>query len=165
MTPVSTLVPPSPTPPAEPSDPFYRLVVPNSACAPRIARDFVGSLLRITGPPGLADDARLCVTEVVTNSHRHTRSRLIRVDVAVCRAEVTVYVGDNEPRALPVAAPSDAEHERGRGLLLVESLSVRWGSVIYGGGGARRWRRRSGSRWPWSRLRVKVGVVSCCRNV
>ncbi|MEK8144501.1 hypothetical protein NKH18_30335 [Streptomyces sp. M10(2022)] len=32
---------------------------------------------------GLADDARLCVSEVVTNAHCHTRSRLIRVEVAV----------------------------------------------------------------------------------
>ncbi|MFE1962504.1 ATP-binding protein [Streptomyces sp. NPDC059479] len=137
MTAESTLVPPLlPPPPSRSNGQSYRLVVPNSACAPRIARDFVGSLLRITDHPDLADDARLCVTEVVTNSHRHTCSQRIRVDVTVRRREVTVYVEDNEPRALPVPGGSDAEgaeHEHGRGLLLVENLSVGWGMTIYGG--------------------------------
>ncbi|MFD7900405.1 ATP-binding protein [Streptomyces sp. NPDC059743] len=137
MTAESTLVPPlSPPPPSRSNGQSYRLVVPNSACAPRIARDFVGSLLHITDHPALADDARLCVTEVVTNSHRHTDSWQIQVDVTVRRREVTVYVEDNEPRALPVPGGSDAgdaEHEHGRGLLLVENLSVGWGMTIYGG--------------------------------
>lgn len=56
----------------------YRLIAPNTATAPRVARDFVGTLLRTTEHPGLVDDARLCVSEVVSNAHCHTRSARIR---------------------------------------------------------------------------------------
>ncbi|MFE1962430.1 ATP-binding protein [Streptomyces sp. NPDC059479] len=107
--------------------------MPNSACAPRIARDFVGSLLHITDHPALADDARLCVTEVVTNSHRHTDSWQIQVDVTVRQRDVTVYVKDDKPYALPVPGNSDTQQEHGRGLLLVENLAAQWGSTVYGG--------------------------------
>ncbi|WP_326704505.1 ATP-binding protein [Streptomyces cyaneofuscatus] len=63
----------------------YRLTLPNTAAAPRIARDFLTSLLGVSRHPGLVDDARLCVTELVTNAHCHTRTPLIGVHVAVNR--------------------------------------------------------------------------------
>ncbi|MYZ40292.1 MULTISPECIES: ATP-binding protein, partial [unclassified Streptomyces] len=81
----------------------------------------------------LADDARLCVTEVVTNSHRHTDSWRIQVDVTVRQRDVTVYVKDDKPYALPVPGNSDTEQEHGRGLLLLENLAAQWGSMVYGG--------------------------------
>ncbi|NEE44787.1 ATP-binding protein, partial [Streptomyces sp. SID8455] len=52
----------------------YRLTLPNTANTPKLARDFLTSLLRVSRHPGLVDDARLCVTELVTNAHRHTRT-------------------------------------------------------------------------------------------
>ncbi|CAM5427912.1 hypothetical protein SMICM304S_07138 [Streptomyces microflavus] len=70
----------------------YRLTLPNTANAPKLARDFLTSLLRVSRHPGLVDDARLCVTELVTNAHCHTRTPLIRVHVAVNRKRVTVAV-------------------------------------------------------------------------
>lgn len=110
----------------------YRLVAPNSPTAPRVARDFVGTLLRTTEHPGLVDDARLCVSEVVSNAHCHTESARIRVDVTVNRRQVMVYVTDDEPNRLPKPGTAP-DAESGRGLLIVESLTDRWGTTTRGG--------------------------------
>ncbi|MFF2526582.1 ATP-binding protein [Streptomyces liangshanensis] len=113
----------------------YRLAVPNTASAPKIARDFVASLLLVSRHQDLVSDAQLCVTEVVTNAHRHTRTPLIRVAVTINRKQVTVFVADDKPWALPVPQRSRPGHERdsGQGLLLVETLAYAWGATIYGG--------------------------------
>ncbi|MCL7379391.1 ATP-binding protein [Streptomyces sp. 35G-GA-8] len=131
----------TPVPPPPQGAETYRLTLPSTATAPRIARDFVTSLLGLGRHRNLVDDARLCVTEVVTNAHRHTRTPLIRVRVTVNRKQVTVSVADDKPWALPTpsahtapAAPGAAgEQSSGRGLVLVESLALAWGSTIYGG--------------------------------
>lgn len=128
-------VPPPPAPYLPQRGDRYRLVAPNTPTAPRVARDFVGALLRTTEHPGLADDARLCVSEVVSNAHCHTRSARIRVDVTVNRRQVMVYVTDDEPHRLPEqgAAPHAESAESGRGLVIVESLTDRWGTTTRGG--------------------------------
>ncbi|MFD7285325.1 ATP-binding protein [Streptomyces sp. NPDC059863] len=130
----------TPVPPPPQGAETYRLALPNTATAPRIARDFVTSLLGLGRHRNLVDDARLCVTEVVTNAHRHTRTPLIRVRVTVNRKQVTVSVADDKPWALPTpsartvpAAGAAGEQDSGRGLVLVESLALAWGSTIYGG--------------------------------
>lgn len=83
------------------------------------------------------DDARLCVTELVSNAHRHTRSRVIRVEAVVNRKQATVYVCDNNPWDLPVPGNTDPARgdvpEGGQGLRLVESLTRAWGLTVYGG--------------------------------
>ncbi|MFC8080454.1 ATP-binding protein [Streptomyces sp. NPDC057307] len=113
----------------------YRLTVPNTAHAPRLARDFVSTLLHVSGYEPLVDDARLCVTELVTNAHRHTRTRQIRVEAVVNRKQATVYVCDSNPWALPVpgGGSTGVVQEDGQGLRLVESLARAWGLTIYGG--------------------------------
>lgn len=128
----SVTVPPPPAPYFPQRGERYRLVAPNTPTAPRVARDFVGTLLRITGHPGLVDDARLCVSEVVSNAYCHTRSALVRVDVTVNRHQVVVHVTDDEPGRLP--KPGAEPHaEGGRGLVIVESLTDRWGTTTRGG--------------------------------
>lgn len=124
----------TPTTPAPPhGGETYRLTVPNSAHAPRLARDFLSTLLSISGYTPLVDDARLCVTELVTNAHRHTRTPLIRVDAVVNRKQATVYVCDSNPWALPAPSEAGDVREGGQGLRLVESLARGWGLTIYGG--------------------------------
>ncbi|WP_179764128.1 ATP-binding protein [Streptomyces fulvorobeus] len=119
--------------------------MPSGPTAPRIARDFVGSVLCSTGCPPLADDARLCVSELVTNAHCHTRSRLVPVEVIMRLRQVTVYVSDDgtgsPPR--PEEPPRGQPSENGRGLLLVSGPAIRWGVAARGGG--RDMRTRSGS--------------------
>ncbi|MGW7092621.1 ATP-binding protein [Streptomyces sp. NPDC054874] len=108
----------------------YRLSLPNTASAPRLARDFVTSLLEVSRHLGLVDDARICVTELVTNAHLHTGTPRIRVHAAVNRKRVTVTVTDDgSPLCGALGAPgAGPEAEGGRGLVLVESLALAWGT-------------------------------------
>ncbi|MEV7087589.1 ATP-binding protein [Streptomyces sp. NPDC093085] len=142
-----TTLPLPPAPPQPHGGESYRLLLPNTAGAPKIARDFVASLLAVSRHLPLVDDARLCVTEIVTNVHRHTGTDLIRVQATVSRELITVFVSDDNPWALPVpgvpgasgapgagsGAGSGHEPEAGQGLLLVTRLAVAWGATLYGG--------------------------------
>ncbi|MFG3528620.1 ATP-binding protein [Streptomyces sp. NPDC047917] len=115
---------------------IYRLALPNTSSAAKLSRDFIASLLTVSRHCGLVDDARLCVTEVVTNAHRHTRTPLIRVRVTIQRKLVTVSVADDDHWALPeppAFRDLRGEQEGGRGLLLVERLALAWGMTVLGG--------------------------------
>ncbi|GHH90050.1 ATP-binding protein [Streptomyces capillispiralis] len=75
-------------------------------------------------------DVQLCASELVTNVIQHLGEgvpvtvRVLRDGDGRTRLEVT----DPDPRALPVlrAAVAD-EDESGRGLALLEALTLRWG--------------------------------------
>ncbi|MEU2668054.1 ATP-binding protein [Streptomyces sp. NPDC007164] len=124
------------TPPVPQGGEVYRLALPNTSSAAKLSRDFIASLLTVSRHRGLVDDARLCVTEVVTNAHRHTRTPLIRVRVIVQRKQVTVSVADDDHWALPeppAFRDLRGEQEGGRGLLLVEQLALAWGMSVLGG--------------------------------
>ncbi|MFJ9888524.1 ATP-binding protein [Streptomyces sp. NPDC091287] len=125
-----TAATPTPVQPNPLGGEVYRLTLPNTASAPRIARDFVTSLLEVSRHLGLVDDARICVTELVTNAHRHTGTPLIRVHAAVNRKRVTVTVADEgSPLTGALGAlRASPEAEGGRGLVLVESLALAWGT-------------------------------------
>ncbi|SFY36628.1 ATP-binding protein [Streptomyces atratus] len=117
----------------------YRLALPNTSSAAKLSRDFIASLLTVSRHRGLVDDARLCVTELVTNAHRHTRTSLIRVGVTVQRKQVTISVADDDHWALPEppafreVREEAREREGGRGLLIVEQLALAWGMTVLGG--------------------------------
>lgn len=134
MTPLAPTPTPAPPPPP-PGGETYRLAVPNTASAPKIAREFLGTLLRVSRHDALADDARLCVTEVVTNAHRHTRTQQIGVTVTVNRKRVAVYVTDDAPWSLPAPNITPTEHELGcgQGVFLLDHVAETWGATIYGG--------------------------------
>ncbi|MET4923502.1 ATP-binding protein [Streptomyces sp. PSRA5] len=134
MTPATLTPTPVPPPPPHGGE-TYRLAVPNTASAPKIAREFLGTLLRVSRHDALADDARLCVTELVTNAHRHTRTHRIGVTVAVNRKRITVYVTDDAPWSLPVPSTTPREHELGcgQGVFLLDRVAEAWGATIYGG--------------------------------
>ena len=96
------------------------------------ARRFVAGLLN--GSP-LADDAVTVTSELVTNALLHSRSGqpgghlTVRVDHAL--DSVVIAVTDQgscvEPARLPQQRPVDgAWHERGRGLLIVCNVALRW---------------------------------------
>jgi anti-sigma regulatory factor (Ser/Thr protein kinase) len=94
--------------------------------APSVARRALSRLRGDIDPP-VMETMRLLVTELVSNSVRHSPSESVRLKVAVGRSGVLVEVTDqgsgfeHEPRNAPQA------RESGWGLFLVERLAHRWG--------------------------------------
>ncbi|GII80124.1 hypothetical protein Sru01_51060 [Sphaerisporangium rufum] len=112
-------------------------VLGRAATSIKTARDFTVAALEDWGLGELACDARLVVSELVTNAMRHagqaTRIRLLhRAAHVVC----AVY----DPAARPPVLTRAADlAESGRGLYLVESVSTAWGWQVLGGPGKLVW--------------------------
>ncbi|MFI5890092.1 STAS domain-containing protein [Actinoplanes sp. NPDC051513] len=97
------------------------------AGAARHARDLVTEaclawdLLELVGP------ASLVVSELVANAVEHAGT-MLTVKVTRRHRYVHVTVRDGSPE-LPVAATRGVLADRGRGLMLVASVAVRWGAL------------------------------------
>ncbi|MDG6108044.1 ATP-binding protein [Dactylosporangium aurantiacum] len=90
------------------------------------ARHLVGRACRLWGVARVADLAELIITELVSNGVRHARTNL-EVRVALRHRQLHLSVRDGS-RQLPVRGSSgDTLAESGRGLLVVEALTDRWG--------------------------------------
>ncbi|WP_424528805.1 ATP-binding protein [Sphaerisporangium viridialbum] len=103
----------------------------------KVARDFTVTTLNNWGLDELTCDARLVVSELVSNAVRHagepTRLRLLhRASHVVC----AVFDPEDRP---PVVTEADHLAESGRGLWLVESLSCSWGWRLQEGRGKLVW--------------------------
>jgi hypothetical protein len=100
---------------------------PADACQARETRRFLAAVL---DGHQAADDALICLSELVTNAIVHSRSRepggslTIRAQLhgGCLRVEVTDQGGPWNP-----AAPTEADSPNGRGLLIVGQLAARWG--------------------------------------
>lgn len=93
------------------------------------------------GLAALSDDMELLVSELVTNGVRASRAMgqaAVRVWLVSDLRQVVVFVWDASPLS-PARADHGADAESGRGLLLVEALSDRWGHFGYDGGGKVVW--------------------------
>ena len=101
----------------------------------RVVRAFVSAVLGLGHPCG--DDAVLLVSEIFSNSVRHSSSDLpgetVTVTVTACAGVVRVEVTDRSGPGVPELRPAGDDAEGGRGLGLVAGLATRWG-----------WRRRGG---------------------
>lgn len=100
----------------------------------RLARQFTTALLHEN--VAMADAAVLLVSELVSNSVLHSDSHLpggiITVTLIGVRGGIQAEVTDQGSATVPAltTGPEAAEPtENGRGLLLVEQLSARWGVV------------------------------------
>ena len=95
--------------------------------APRQARAFVSAALRGWGLADLVERAELLTSEVVTNAivHSHSPVRLV-VEAQSSSAVVEVKDACTQPRVV-VEGEEIAEADRGRGMVLVDALSDRWG--------------------------------------
>ena len=95
-----------------------------------VARAFAATVLGRRHPA--VDTAVLLLSELVTNSVRHSGSGLPgqTVTVTVLREGevVRVEVTDRSGATVPVLRPADSGAEGGRGLYLVDSLAARWGA-------------------------------------
>jgi anti-sigma regulatory factor (Ser/Thr protein kinase) len=80
--------------------------------------------------PGVLRDAQLLVSEVVTNSIKHSGSDdPIRLRIWARRRGLKVEVADGGFGFEAGAPPDEFEAEGGRGLLILDSLADRWGVV------------------------------------
>jgi len=86
----------------------------------------------------LMETLRLLITELVTNSVRHTGADAVQLTVLVGHDAVWTEVTDRGPGFDPAeTGPSEADHT-GWGLFLVERLAERWG-VNRDGHGTKVW--------------------------
>ncbi len=107
-------------------------------------------VLREWGLAALSDDTELLVSELVTNGVRASRAMgrdAVRMWLVSDLRQVVVFVWDASPLS-PARADPGADAESGRGLLLVEALSDRWGHFGYDGGGKVVWAVAVGTRAP-----------------
>jgi anti-sigma regulatory factor (Ser/Thr protein kinase) len=97
--------------------------------APGCARAWIRAIVREWGVARLADNAELVASELVTNSVNASVGldrALITVTLSLDQGELVILVRDDLPN-VPLAAHPDAADESGRGLLIVETLSDRFG--------------------------------------
>jgi serine phosphatase RsbU (regulator of sigma subunit)/anti-sigma regulatory factor (Ser/Thr protein kinase) len=110
--------------PAE--DPVEFALQPDAASS-RVARRHVGWVLEDWGMEDLVEPAALLVSELVTNAVVHVGADIrLRVQRLPEGVRVTVFDGNSDTvaarrRAVPPESPS------GRGLLIVDNVSDRWG--------------------------------------
>ncbi|MFI6699214.1 ATP-binding protein [Streptomyces sp. NPDC050509] len=133
---------------AEPNatgSPGYSETMPCDAESVGRARRLVAGSLGAWGLGDLVDASTLVVSELVANAVKHARCLLFHVAVRrLTDHSVLVFVADRS-RDVPRMTCSSDDSEDGRGLVLVDALSDRWGYE----------RHRSG-KTVWAELRLKA---------
>ncbi len=104
------------------------LLVPAVPGAIRASRRLVRDICVLVGLGDVADVAELLAGEVTSNAVLHTQTPWLRLVAEVKEGTLRVCVSDNDTHLPRVQAPSDGR-TRGRGLMLVDSLSTDWGAV------------------------------------
>ncbi|MFI7890050.1 MULTISPECIES: ATP-binding protein [unclassified Streptomyces] len=94
----------------------------------RLARLLATEQLRSWGLP--LEDASLVIGELATNAalHGYVPGRDFRITLSVYDDVLRIEVADARGDRDPVEREPSGDSEGGRGLLLVEALSVRWGT-------------------------------------
>lgn len=96
-----------------------------------VRRALVSWLAHQGSEPAVIADARLVVTELVANSIRHAsplnnETLLVRWDRV--GDDLALTVCDGGGAASPTLVTVDYDSERGRGMAIVDALSLRWWS-------------------------------------
>jgi anti-sigma regulatory factor (Ser/Thr protein kinase) len=115
-------------------------VLPGIPESVRIARFHIRAALGFHRLGEYADDAEAITSELVTNAIQHACGDCTEtVGVILARIQnpgaVTVIVTDSSPQG-PVRRELSDDSDQGRGLLVVDELSVRWGWNLKDGGKA-----------------------------
>jgi anti-sigma regulatory factor (Ser/Thr protein kinase) len=93
------------------------------------ARALVRSVLDLWDCDDPDDAGVLLTSEIVTNAVRHAAGVLaVQLDLSITDGVVRVAVGDPASERPVLRSPS-VDAIGGRGLMLVEALAARWGSV------------------------------------
>lgn len=107
------------------------------ADSPRLARWWLGDLLRQHHLEHDLHDAVLLASELATNAVVHARSAF-EVAVSTDDGHLRVEVSDADP-GVPQVQWVPAGATSGRGLLIVETLASAWGVTPLEGGGKTVW--------------------------
>lgn len=110
--------------PQETRDAFVAVLPPQPASA-GVARELAVSRCQEWGVAELSDDLALVVTELVANAVRHAGTD-IEVRLIPLTGGVRLEVADGSTRPLRPRSATIVD-EGGRGLLLVDALSTRYG--------------------------------------
>ncbi|MEU6575860.1 ATP-binding protein [Streptomyces sp. NPDC046805] len=88
--------------------------------------------LGIWGLHHIADEAQLCVSELVSNVINHVgRGTLATLAVSMSGTRLRIEVHDPDTRALPTLMDAVPDGETGRGLALMDALADRWGVQLH----------------------------------
>lgn len=110
--------------PAAPLD-SARTELPATASSVPAGRAFMGETLAAWGCPQHTDDARLLVSEILTNAVQHAQGPLV-LHLRRTVTELAVEISDLSPH-LPQPRLAAQDEESGRGLILVDTLADSWG--------------------------------------
>ncbi|RMI44438.1 ATP-binding protein [Streptomyces triticirhizae] len=125
--------------------PGYSETLPCEEASISAARRLVRTALLAWGLDELAEDSSVIVSELATNTVRHTGCRHMRVTISRPTPDwVRVAVVDKS-RTMPDPRTASGTDTDGRGLIVVEALSDRWGTDLL------RWGKRV-----WAELRTDV---------
>lgn len=107
--------------------PTYSQTLPRAAQSAGVSRRVATTVLTAWALPGLVDDVRLILDELVANAADHAQGASIRVTITrPARGRVRLAVIDMDHKQ-PVLRTAGHEDEGGRGLRLVNELCDRWG--------------------------------------
>jgi anti-sigma regulatory factor (Ser/Thr protein kinase) len=110
--------------------------------APGAARSVVARHLGGVVAPSVLDSAQLLISELVTNSVRHSGAgagEQLMVRVCLGRSACRLEVEDRGRDGVIAPGPMDTANGGGMGLNLVQMLSERWGLERVAAGGTRVW--------------------------
>lgn len=98
-----------------------------------ILRREVRARLELWGLQCLADEAQLCVSELVANVITHVGGGTpTTLSLLMNGTFLRIEVRDPDSRALPTLVAADVEAEGGRGMALVAAVTDRWGVSLLG---------------------------------
>ncbi|MFE6866404.1 ATP-binding protein [Kitasatospora sp. NPDC057692] len=116
--------------------------LPRSRRSPGEARRCLERLLgEVVGGERFIDTGLLLVSELVTNAvvHGSSRDNRVLLELSADPVRLRIEVHDALADRAPVLRATDRDEESGRGLLLVKSLSEKWGCCPRGGIGKVVW--------------------------
>jgi anti-sigma regulatory factor (Ser/Thr protein kinase) len=113
----------------------HRISPGAGASAPGTARRWLdGHLAHLGLPTRIGEDARLVLSELVTNAIRHGRPEIdVTLSVRPDRLRIAVHDGGERLPVLNVTA-TDSLRAGGRGLMIVAATAVDWGVLADGTG-------------------------------
>jgi serine/threonine-protein kinase RsbW len=114
--------------PAKPEDScqVWQLTLPAARQAPGLARKATRDVLTSWQIAHLSEPAVLIVSELVTNSVRHSQGSMLLLRLQTTGTRLRIEVHDADPRWPQPCTPTELD-ESGFGLVLVAALADEWG--------------------------------------